>query len=45
MGSDPVVPDNNSSRLPLKPDLGVRAFLDMIIQEVQDGIFKQFSLD
>lgn len=40
VGSNSVVPDNDSSWVPLKPDLGVRTFLDMIVQEVQDGIFE-----
>ena len=34
VGSNSVVPNDNSSRFPLKPDLRVRAFLDMVIQEV-----------
>lgn len=40
VGANSVVPDNNSSWFPLKPDLGVRAFLNMVVQEVQDGIFE-----
>ena len=35
VGSDSVVPNNNSSRFPLEPDLGVRAFFNVIVQEVQ----------
>ena len=44
MGTDSVIPDNNSPLFPLKSDLGVRAFLDMIVQEVQDDIFERFQL-
>jgi len=40
VGTNSVVPDNNSSWLPLEPDLGVHAFLDMIVQEIQEGIFE-----
>lgn len=40
MGAYSVVPNHDSSWFPLKPDLGVHAFLNMIVQQVQDGIFE-----
>lgn len=38
VGGNSVVPNYDGSWFPLKPDLGIHTFLDMIVQEVQDGI-------
>lgn len=36
--SDPVVPEHNSVRLPADTHLAVDAAVNVIVQEVQDGI-------
>jgi hypothetical protein len=45
VGRDSVIPDNNSSWLPLKPNLGVRAFFDVIVQKIQENVFERFRLE
>ena len=36
--SDTVVPEDDSVRLPARTDLAVDAAVDMVVEEVQDGI-------
>ena len=38
MGSDTVVPDNDGVGLPLHAGLVVGALVDVVVQEVEDGI-------
>lgn len=36
--SDPVIPQYDGVRFPLSPDLAVDATVNVVVQEVQDGV-------
>jgi len=43
MGSNAVIPENNSVGSPLDTDLVIRAFVDVVIQKLENGFLDDVS--